>query len=66
MPAFLADDDDDEDDFMPKIKAPAAKAPQGMPSLPGNSKNALPGLAMPSLPSNKGGLGLPPPPVPKP
>lgn len=50
MAAFL-DDDDEEDSFIPKVKAQptGGKSPMGMPALPNLGSGS------------KGGLGLPPP-----
>jgi hypothetical protein len=58
MAAFLDDNDDDEDDFIPKIK-PISKP--DMPPLPTSSKT----FAMPPLPGAKTAAPLPPPPLPK-
>lgn len=61
MSKFL-DEDDEEDDFMPKIKSKP-----NMPSLPGLSGNALPPPPLPQLGGGAGNKGqsLPPPPLPK-
>ena len=56
MPAFLAnDEDEDDDDFIPKSKPP-------LPNL-GGMKMPAP-LGMPALPSAPKSTALPPPPLP--